>query len=357
MTRSPRPQDISWFLDLNEKGQLNLEPPYQRRSVWSRRDREFFMDTVMNNLPAPPVFLHKTLDDNGKSTFHVVDGKQRLQTIIDFRANKVRLPEDFSDNTLQKKRWNDLGREHRELFWNYEIVVEQIPDVSDASIKNIFERINRNSRKLTSQELRHAKYDGWFVNAAEAEAETQEWKDLGLTTRARAKRMADVQFVSELMILTIEKDIRGFDQDAIDDVYAQYEDLEELPTFIVDDFEAEFAATKAYATAMLEAQADLKDFFKIQGHFYSLWAYLVLQKARLPAPEALVGPYRDFLDAVAEVLKPGSAFVAGDDPLKLQALSYATNLRGASTDLPQRRSRHDALVAILPQLHVDDENQ
>jgi hypothetical protein len=356
MTRSPRPQDISWFLDLNEKGQLDLEPPYQRRSVWSRRDREFFMDTVMNNLPAPPVFLHKTLDENGKSTFHVVDGKQRLQTIIDFRANKVRLPEEFADNNLQKKRWNDLSREHRELFWNYEIVVEQIPDVSDASIKNIFERINRNSRKLTSQELRHAKYDGWFVNAAETEAETQEWKDFGLTTRARAKRMADVQFVSELMILTIEKDLRGFDQDAIDGIYAQYEDLEEQPTFVVDDFEAEFAKTKAFVGAMLALKPELKEFTKVQGHFYSLWAYLVIRQMQIPAPEVLVGPYTNFLELVAEVMKPGAVAVA-NDPVKLQALNYAANLRGASTDLPQRRARNDALVAVLSEFDVADENQ
>ncbi|WP_292026314.1 DUF262 domain-containing protein [Brevundimonas sp. UBA2416] len=349
MARSPRPQDISWFLDLHEKSQLNLEPPYQRRSVWSRRDREFFMDTVMNNLPAPPVFLHKTLDENGKSTFHVVDGKQRLQTIIDFRANKVRLPEDFADNSLQKKKWNDLGREQRELFWNYEIVVEQIPDVSDASIKNIFERINRNSRKLTPQELRHAKYDGWFVNAAEAEAETGEWKQFGLMTRARSKRMADVQFVSELMILTLEKTLRGFDQDAIDDLYAQYEDLDEQPMFVLEDFEAEFAAIKAYVLEMLEADPSLTEVFKVQGHFYTLWSVLVIDRARLPDAAALAGPYRQFLNRVGAAIKAGAnpPAVEDGDVIAPLAQTYASNLRGASTDLPQRRARHEALVAAL----------
>ena len=36
-------QDISWFLDLSRNGQLNLDPPYQRRSVWSPKDRRFFL--------------------------------------------------------------------------------------------------------------------------------------------------------------------------------------------------------------------------------------------------------------------------------------------------------------------------
>ncbi|MEX1107905.1 MAG: DUF262 domain-containing protein, partial [Dongiaceae bacterium] len=139
MTRTLTTQDISWFLDLHEKKQLNLNPPYQRRSVWSPRDRRFFIDTILNNYPAPPVFLHKTQDDNGRSTYHVVDGKQRLQTIIDFTENKVRIPDNFSDINLQKKRWRDLERATKERLWNYALIVEMLPDVTDAAIRNIFE--------------------------------------------------------------------------------------------------------------------------------------------------------------------------------------------------------------------------
>ena len=100
MARTISPQDVSWFLDLNEKGQLDLDPPYQRRSVWTPKDKRFFIDTILNNYPAPPIFLHKTLDDNGRATYHVVDGKQRLNTIIDFANNKIRIPDDFADKSF-----------------------------------------------------------------------------------------------------------------------------------------------------------------------------------------------------------------------------------------------------------------
>ena len=63
MSRTLTTQDISWFLDLKDKGQLNLDPPYQRRSVWAPRDKRYFVDTILNNYPAPPVFLHKTIDE------------------------------------------------------------------------------------------------------------------------------------------------------------------------------------------------------------------------------------------------------------------------------------------------------
>lgn len=204
MVRTISPQDVSWFLDLNEKKQLDLDPPYQRRSVWTLKDRRFFIDTILNGYPAPPIFLHKSLDDHGRSTYHVVDGKQRLQTIIDFAANKIRIPDDFADLSLQKKRWNDLQRETKEVFWNYVLIVEMLPSVNEATIRDTFERINRNSRKLERQEIRHAKYDGWLITEAEAEAEKSEWKDFGVVTTARAKRMSDVQFISELFVINLK---------------------------------------------------------------------------------------------------------------------------------------------------------
>lgn len=65
MARTISPQDVSWFLDLNEKEQLDLDPPYQRRSVWTLKDKRFFIDTILNGYPAPPIFLHKSLDHCG----------------------------------------------------------------------------------------------------------------------------------------------------------------------------------------------------------------------------------------------------------------------------------------------------
>ncbi|MCJ2097483.1 DUF262 domain-containing protein [Methylobacterium sp. E-046] len=361
MGRSPRPQDISWFLDLYDKGQLNLDPPYQRRSVWSRRDKEFFIDTIMNNLPAPPVFLHKTLDESGKQTFHVVDGKQRIQTIIEFRNNKVRLPEEFSDSSIRKKRWNDLERKWKELFWNYELVVEQIPDISDASIKNIFERINRNARKLTQQELRHAKYDGWFIRTAEGEAESLAWREFGLITPARVKRMAEVQFISELMILTIRKKIDGFDQDHIDDFYAAFEDLDEQPTFIEDNFREDFSSIKSYVRDLMGLAPDIIDYFKVQGHFYTLWSYLATKgNDALPVSE-LAPVYAKFLGDVAAVIgqlkSEETPQSAESSDYQRAVLSYALNLRGASTDLAPRQARLTNLLSVLgqPELAADED--
>lgn len=345
MARTLTMQDISWFLDANEKGQLNLDPPYQRRSVWSPRDKRFFIDTILNNYPAPPIFLHKTLDESGRPTYHVADGKQRLQTIIEFTEDKIRIPDDFSDVTLQKKRWRDLEREPRERFWNYVIIVEMLPDVSDATIRNIFERINRNSRKLVPQEMRHAKYDGWFINTAEAEAEKQEWKDFGVVTPARAKRMADTQFISELFGVIVKNKLLGFDQDALDDLYAEFEELSEIEMFVEDDFITDVERIKSIIRELLAQNPTLKEQFKVQNHFYSLWGYLAIEKHQLLPTEEFIPKYVAFLEDVANEMATPS--FRPDSAYRQAVLEYVTNMRGASTDLTPRTKRHAALVAAI----------
>ena len=353
MNRMLTNQDISWFLDQYERNQLDLEPPYQRRSVWSPRDRKFFIDTILNNYPAPPVFLHKTMDDEGRATYHVVDGKQRLQTIVDFTKDRVRIPDDFGDRNLQKKRWKDLSREIRERFWNYELIVEMIPNVDEAQIRSTFDRINRNSRRLTPQELRHAKYDGWFIQFVENEAEKAEWKRCGVVTAARIKRMLDVQFISELCAVILKRSVIGFDQDVLDDIYAEYDDISELSGFVADDFTGHVETLKKTVEDMMGLRPNLSGSLRAQSNFYSLWSYLFLERDESSSANDLVERYDEFMRAVQgakEAQDAGSdpnTVLDADGDFRAAVIDYANNTRGASTDLTPRTKRHEALIAIM----------
>ncbi|WP_145253525.1 DUF262 domain-containing protein [Pseudomonas sp. DE0157] len=351
MNRNLTTQDVSWFLDMNDRGQLNLNPPYQRRSVWSPRDKRFFIDTILNNYPAPPIFLHKTLQENGKATYHVVDGKQRLQTIIDFTAGKIRIPDDFADINLQKKRWKDLDKSTREIFWNYVLIVEMVPEVSDAAIRNTFERINRNSRKLTPQEMRHAKYDGWFISFVEAEASQNAWKSFGIVTTARTKRMADVQFISELFAVTLKNKIFGFDQDFLDELYAEYEEIEDNDSFIEEDFYSSVSRVKDFISEMLREVPEVREYLKVQIHLYSLWAYLNQQDTNALEPKNFAVKYIAFMRQATNQA-PTSADEKNNDKeavssFTTEATSYASSSKGATTDLTPRAQRHEALVSAL----------
>jgi len=90
LDRAPRVLDIDWFNDMLAFKRLDLDPPYQRYSVWSRSYKQYFVDTILNDFPSPGILLHKEDTDVGP-VYHLVDGKQRLLAIFDFQAGKFPL--------------------------------------------------------------------------------------------------------------------------------------------------------------------------------------------------------------------------------------------------------------------------
>jgi hypothetical protein len=351
LKRRPTTQDISWLLDLARNEQLDLNPPYQRRSVWTNKDKQFFLDTIFRGYPSPAIFLHKEISPEGKTTYHVVDGKQRLQTILAFAHDKLRIAKTYGDVRLDGKKWSNLEGEIelRNKFWNYQLPVEMIDIVEDV-VNEVFDRLNRNSRRLTRQELRHAKYDGWFTIVAEAEAEKDVWETLGVTTAARAKRMADTQFISELMLVILERTVIGFDQDELDESYAKYDEPSETVVgFSEEDFTKELERVKAYLSAMEAEDKVVSGFAKSLTHFYSLWAVIALNASKLKSAKESAQRYRTFMQKVEMLAaqKNLDLFIESEGTAYQNAFIYYDNARGASTDLKQREARYKVLIDEL----------
>jgi hypothetical protein len=357
MNRRTSPQDITWLLDLATNGKLNLDPPYQRRSVWTRKDKQFFLDTIFRNYPSPAIFLHKALDNDGKFIYHVVDGKQRLQTILDFVVSgKLRIAETFGDTRLDGKKWSDIQSEQdlKYRLWNYQITIEFLDTVEGGLVNNVFDRLNRNSRKLTQQELRHAKFEGWFVTTAETEAKSEEWKALGVVTPARATRMADTQFISELMLVVLEGKLLGFDQDALDEFYGKYDDPDNdetpLDGFEEDHFSARFHGAKRHLLDMDQENGCISKYTRQYYAFYSLWALVVLDHSSLKPPKDIAVKYAEFMEQVlrlSEEVDLPTFLQSTEGATFRNAYRYYTNTRGANTDLPARMERYEALKQAL----------
>jgi hypothetical protein len=352
MQRRPSTQDLTWLLDLHQNRQLDLDPPYQRRSVWTKKDKQFFLDTIFRNFPSPAIFLHKTVSDDGHATYHVVDGKQRTQTILDFVNDRIRIANDFGDVRLDGKKWSDLQGEQalKQKFWNYQITVEMIDVVEGSVVNEVFDRLNRNARRLTAQELRHAKFEGWLITEVESESTREEWRTLGVVTAARAKRMVDSQFISELMLVLLEGRVLGFDQDTLDELYAKYEvPSDTAPELNQDAFLQRFAATKNYLIQMNGEDGIVSRNSKGFGNFYTLWAVVALTE-NLPPAATVAERYVAFMQKVQTLAAQDNleAFLrdapAGEYTV---ALAYLNNSRGASTDLGPRRERYTALKSAL----------
>lgn len=349
MQRRQSTQDVSWFLDIHERKQLNLSPPYQRKSVWTPKDRQYFLDSVFRDYPCPPLYVHKTLDERGSPTYHVIDGKQRLETVILFFEGKVRISEEFGDDRLNKKRWIDISKDGvlRASFLNYSFTVEMFSDFQEDLVNDIFSRLNRNQRGLTRQEIRHAQFNGWFSGVVDAELSKPIWKDFGIVTPGRARRMLDSQFISELIIGVIRKNILGFDQDDIDSCYAEYDDISEFANFLPDDLASQLSRVKSYLIAMNNHNGCIATYARNFAHFYSIWMLVSLEQNVLPQAQQAADRYSEFMAKVNikhDAMKNKADNESIDSP---EVMDYLLNAQSATTDALQRKQRHAALRKVI----------
>lgn len=385
--RSVSTQDLSWLIEHSRLQRLDLDPPYQRRSVWTPRDRRSFMDTVFKNYPSPPIYLHKTIDlDTGNAMYHVVDGKQRISTVLDFLNNKVYLPHEFGDARFDGKRWRDLADDDtaRSTLWNYQIIVEQIDDVSPTFVREVFERLNKNSRKLTAQELRHARFDGWLITFLEDELAQPVWKRFKIQTTGKEKRMTDVQNLAELAMVIARSDVTGFDQVDLDEFFALLDDVEEESLdFDEETFTRGFHATRDFLdqldeTVKLGEPPEVGQPDKRPGvvaglaqpfmHFYTLWAYvdsIVSDFGHGQFEDLGVAwlrqdfgqRYQRFMEAVQsfDLASLEAHWETEGKDFDGLVEAYKAASVGATTDLPQRRARLVALQAAMELVEPDSD--
>lgn len=74
---------VSDFLDWQRNKVLDLQPPFQRRSVWKPGAKSYLVDTVYRGLPVPLIFLRERLDlSTMRTKREVIDGQQRLRTLF-----------------------------------------------------------------------------------------------------------------------------------------------------------------------------------------------------------------------------------------------------------------------------------
>src|SRR5204863_9473912 len=83
LTHRPETKTVTDIVNLFEDELLNLEPGFQRQSVWSERDRAKLIDSILRNYPLPAIFLYRR-EDNGQIIYDLIDGKQRIESILMF---------------------------------------------------------------------------------------------------------------------------------------------------------------------------------------------------------------------------------------------------------------------------------
>jgi hypothetical protein len=140
--------------------QINLNPDFQRRDRWSRPHQSRFIESIIMNVPVPPVFL----GEDEYSSYVVLDGRQRLTAVSEFLKNNYSLEKLKVWSELNGKTFNDLKKLKLDKFFTRRfipaivILKESSPEVKF----DVFERLNTGAVIAEPMEIRNAVFQGGF---------------------------------------------------------------------------------------------------------------------------------------------------------------------------------------------------
>jgi hypothetical protein len=209
---------IQDLLNFHRDESLNISPWYQRRSVWSEPQKAYLINTIFENMPVPSLYVRHQIDvDAEKSIKEVVDGQQRIRSILSYRADEfaARHP-----GHKKKVKYSELTKAQREAFVATKLSVGYLIGAQDQDVIEIFGRINSISKTLNPQEKRNAQYSGDFkqFSLSQAAERLPFWRATDIFTATDISRMQEVQFISDLAMNMING-LSDFSAAAIDKFY------------------------------------------------------------------------------------------------------------------------------------------
>ncbi len=184
---------------------IQLNPRFQRRDAWDITRKSRFIESIFLGFPIPDIVLASQYKKRGK--FVVLDGKQRLLTILQFYG-KTETPNDsFALKNLEFRP--DLnGCTHEDLKSDllHSSVLDELDNQTlrttlirnwhtESLLYKIFLRLNVENTPLSPQELRQALHPGDFINFLDDESIKNQALRKILKSQNPDPRMRDVEFL------------------------------------------------------------------------------------------------------------------------------------------------------------------
>lgn len=221
------PQIVDFVVD---RKWINSSPEYQRRQVWDKAKKSRLIESLLMNVPIPPIYLF----ENDYNRYEVMDGQQRINAVVDFYKNTLKLTGLESWKEFNGLTYEELpdkvkrGLDRRRL--NSTVIITDLQNqpygASDIR-RQVFDRLNTGGMPLQAHELRNCLYPGLFnqllielsahpifTDAFEIprhSAHVTEGKRINptLANNSFFKRMRDCEIVLRFFAFRPEKALRG----------------------------------------------------------------------------------------------------------------------------------------------------
>jgi Protein of unknown function DUF262 len=212
---------IADYIRFKKDNRLVLNPDFQRREVWKQSMQVYLIDTILNEMSIPKIYLRTKIDPKTHDMIRdVVDGQQRLRAIIKFANNELVL--SSKSEKYRGKRYADLDPEMQTRFLTYVISTEHLINADDDFVVKVFARLNQYGVKLNNAEIRNAQYSGEFKMAVVEVTQiwSKKYGEMGILSINERTRMLDDELTVELFQI-VTKGIQAGTDSALKRMYKE----------------------------------------------------------------------------------------------------------------------------------------
>lgn len=347
---------VNDILSWHNRKELLLSPKFQRRTVWSPRGKSYLIDSIIKGFPLPPFFIREKLILSEKRTVReVVDGQQRLRTIIEFINDGFTvMPIHNADHN--KLKFSQLPENIQEDILTFPLSINTLIGTDDSAVLDIFSRLNAYSVPLNDQEKLNALYVGVFKQKMDylSKLHLVYWEENKIISRTQIARMKEVEFTAELISAMVEglqngKSIIRTNYKKYDDEFSQFEYLE-----------TRFTNTLGLCKTILNENISEYE-FKRMPLFYSLFCAIYDLQFGFRADNNVVAKTFDqtSIEVVRQTLYELSQVIVGTEngdentvEVTESFAAFLTATKSSTDKMTNRTTRHNILKTIISPLFV-----
>jgi len=194
------PEYVDRLVKKFDNEELILNPDFQRNEVWKIKQKSRLIESILIKIPIPSFYI----DARDESKWIVIDGLQRLSTIIKYIKDDFSLKDLEFLKELEGKKFSELERNFQRRIEDFKLTLYLIrPNTPEEIALNIFVRINTLGEPLSPQELRHAIYNGQSTKLLQKLANSQEFQKAVKPTASMKRRMSDRELILRLLAFKI----------------------------------------------------------------------------------------------------------------------------------------------------------
>lgn len=336
---------ISEILGMLDRRELLVNSDYQRGSgLWPPGPSSYFIDTILGGYPFPKIYMYEFMNRAAREIRkEIVDGQQRIKTIVRFKENEFALS---GDSPHAGKKFKDLDEEIQDRFLSYAISVDVIRNASHADILQMFRRMNAYTLPLNEAEKRHSSFQGrfkWAINDLSDEL-NEFFLEFGVFTRRQIIRMADAELISDC-ILAIEKGVVSTSPSDLTSLYKSYDDEFDPEGRYIEQIKS----TVAFITSEF---GNLRGSYMMKPYaLHSLITSLLHCRYGIPAIEEKFGARptgtfsKDVASSAATLIALAQAHEAKEEEGPYRV--YAWGCLGGTNRAPRRTARVAAILRAL----------